>query len=160
MAVPSTTSLDVATTTVGAIPLTTSFAGEPGCKANHLTMIGLLQDEVWLNEPFPASGLTSSECYPTEMLASITATTSMPAFSPLICPDWYTTATRWSQNYIACCPRYASPDSRVILHATRLHESTRPANQSQAHTHWLCLRGRHPLPDPHSTRPAIQILCH
>ena len=116
MAAPSTGLLSTATTTAAAaaaattasdmvLPLSTPFTAKSACKNSHLTMLGKAQNQVWLNEPFPAAGLTSSDCYPSELLASIAVPTGIPAFSPLFCPDWYTTATSWPGNYFACCPR-------------------------------------------------------
>jgi hypothetical protein len=77
----------------------------------------MLEDQsyfIWMNYPLPVPHLTVSDCYPSQYMDSFLASvagTTLPAFSPLVCPVGYTTvSTSWpaATNYIACCPRCVS----------------------------------------------------
>jgi hypothetical protein len=65
---------------------------------------------IWLNAPLPVPGTTIMSCYPSQFASSFllqTGGVSQAAFSPLVCPQGYTTQGPFTSNYIACCPRYA-----------------------------------------------------
>jgi len=87
--------------------LTTTFIPPPQCTADHLTMLANQDFRIFLNEPLPVPGTTITDCYPSQFGNSwllSAAGTSLPAFSPLVCPQNYQTVLNGTDNYIACCP--------------------------------------------------------
>ncbi|KAF2450794.1 hypothetical protein P171DRAFT_345633, partial [Karstenula rhodostoma CBS 690.94] len=88
---------------------------------------------IYWNEPFPATGVTASACYPKEFLRSYTAVSPsveralgssvVPAMSPLVCPEKWCTAYAGKDNYLACCPE----SYRFNTTTPVLAVSTRPA---------------------------------
>lgn len=98
------------------IPLTTTFTPPATCTENSLTMLSSPGFFIWANEPVPVPETTFSNCYPSQWLESYTSVPSyssgstmipassiVPAMSPLVCPDsWSTVLTAGS--YVACCP--------------------------------------------------------
>lgn len=87
--------------------LTTTFIPPPQCTAGHLTMLANLSWDIYLNQPVPVPGSTVTDCYPTQFANSwllSAAGTSLPAFSPLVCPQNYQTVLNGTDDYIACCP--------------------------------------------------------
>ncbi|KIW04943.1 uncharacterized protein PV09_04108 [Verruconis gallopava] len=115
---------------VSAPNLTTAFVTEflpaPTCMDPPLSMFLNQENRVWINYPFPASGVTVSDCYPSDIIESLNTPFRLPATTPLSCPNWYTTATRYTGNYAVCCPLSytlalaptGAPASRPALSAT------------------------------------------
>ena len=101
--------------------LTTTFIAGPSCTPS-LAMLGSFDNEIWFDEPFPATNLTKSACYPPEIMTSYIEAyhasprdDTLPHFSPLVCPlawsvAWYggkSESCSWSTDgcwSIACCP--------------------------------------------------------
>lgn len=127
---PLATTLTQPTTTFA---LSTTFTPPASCalpsQINILPPPGYL---LWWNEPVPYTGVTVSDCYPSEFLRSYTSiapTTSralgssiVPAMSPLVCPENFCTQYVGENNYIACCPsgyKFATTGALVV--------SSRPA---------------------------------
>lgn len=88
--------------------LITQFAPHgTACTENRLTMLQNQAFEIWNNAPFPVPGTTFSDCYPSQFMSSLISSaggTTLPAFSPLKCPENYSTV-EFTSSYIACCPR-------------------------------------------------------
>jgi hypothetical protein len=64
--------------------------------------------QIWFNAPVPVPGTTFSACYATQWMSSYLLEMegiSQGPFSPLVCPNGYTTLGPYTSNYIACCPR-------------------------------------------------------
>lgn len=91
--------------------ITTAFKPAATCLDNKFTMMENKQYEIWLNYPLPVPKSTFSACYPPQFMSSVidsAAGTTQAPFSPLVCPQGYTTVEstwRAASNYIACCPR-------------------------------------------------------
>jgi hypothetical protein len=79
------------------------FTPSPSCNQGHLSMLGVYQNQVWLNYPYPALSLTETDCYPTSLLASLQTPFALP-LSTLDIPNWYTVATTYASNYFVACP--------------------------------------------------------
>ncbi|KAF8851781.1 hypothetical protein BDZ45DRAFT_750278 [Acephala macrosclerotiorum] len=101
----------MATSTQSVVPfaITTTFTAPTACaqSVGGLTMLQDDQFRIWLNHPLPVPGTTITSCYPDEFASSFllqTGGVSQAAFSPLVCPDGYTTQGPYTSNYIACCP--------------------------------------------------------
>jgi hypothetical protein len=110
----ATTAAAAIATHIGSITptLTTTFTpAATTCLDNQLTMLENKGFQIWLNYPLPVPETTFSACYPSQFMSSIVASaagTTQAAFSPLVCPQGYTTvSTSWpaATNYAACCPR-------------------------------------------------------
>lgn len=87
--------------------LTTTFVPPPECTANHLTMMEDMQFSIFLNEPLPVPNTTITSCYPSQFGNSwllSAAGTTLPAFSPLVCPQDYTTALNGTGGCEALSP--------------------------------------------------------
>ena len=97
------------------LALSTTFTAPSSCAATH--NINILPSPGYLiywNEPFPAPGVTASDCYPKEFLKSYTAvppsvtlavgSSVVPAMSPLVCPEGWCTAMVGDGGYMGCCP--------------------------------------------------------
>jgi hypothetical protein len=82
----------------------TAFTADPTCNSPPLSMLLNQGNRVWINYPYPASALTSSGCYPPDLLKSLETPFATPPTSSLSCPDWYTTITRYTGGYAVCCP--------------------------------------------------------
>lgn len=115
---PSTTTVVTFIQPTQWIALTTAFIAPSSCAQNRLTMLSSPGFFLWNNEPVPVPATTVSDCLPPEFLASYTAVDAVfsdgtlvttassivPAMSPLVCPDsWQAVFTAGS--YIACCPQ-------------------------------------------------------
>ncbi|KAI1393263.1 uncharacterized protein F4822DRAFT_423731 [Hypoxylon trugodes] len=74
--------------TVTVKPLTTTFTPPASCGEMQLTQLSSPGYQIWLNEPQPVYNASSSIA---------------PVFSPLVCPEGWTTAGTWTSGYIACC---------------------------------------------------------
>jgi hypothetical protein len=91
--------------------ITTSFVPPPQCMQNLLTMMENKRYQLRLHDPYPVPNITMSLCYPKEFMAYTYQDTSLPsypAFSPLICPEMYSTVFSTTSGYVACCPRHVS----------------------------------------------------
>jgi len=107
---PTATSVAAGTLlTASPLAITTTFVAPPSCTENHLTMLGMLKDELWLNAPAPVPSSTIGSCYPKEFIDNIVRDDQgrvfISTFDPLVCPENYTIAFSASSGYIACCPR-------------------------------------------------------
>lgn len=103
---PSSTS----PTTASPFALTTTYIPPTQCaqSVGGLTMLQNKAYEIWLNDPEPVPGTTVTSCYPSQFMSSYLLEKggqSQAAFSPLVCPEGYTTQGPFTSNYIACCPR-------------------------------------------------------
>ncbi|KAI1075326.1 hypothetical protein F5B20DRAFT_560383 [Whalleya microplaca] len=99
-------SISVLTITVAA--LTTNFTPPSSCNEMRLTQLSSPGYQIWLNEPQPVPASKFGDCYPPGFIDGYTsianASSSIaPMFSPLICPDTWTTAMERPNGYIACC---------------------------------------------------------
>lgn len=101
----------LAATTAAAAIATHIGSITPTSLDNQLTLLENKGFQIWLNYPLPVPATTFSACYPSQFMSSIVASaagTTQAAFSPLVCPQGYTTvSTSWpaATNYAACCPR-------------------------------------------------------
>ena len=88
---------------MAAIPtpvLTTTFSPPPACSTQFAD-----RGSIYVNPMFPPLIVGNTDyysCYQSDFVSYYTAY----AYSSLVCPDSYTTASAWDspENYIACCP--------------------------------------------------------
>ncbi|KAI1204384.1 uncharacterized protein F4807DRAFT_447528 [Annulohypoxylon truncatum] len=102
----TTPSISVLTLTIK--PLTTTFTPPSSCGEMHLTQLSSPGYQLWLNEPQPVPGSKFGDCYPPGFIEGYTSISNAsssvaPLFSPLVCPEGWTTAMTWTNGYIACC---------------------------------------------------------
>ena len=105
--------------------LSTTFTPPRQCQTS-LARLRTSAYQIWYNPLVPVPNRTISECYPSEfasvMLRRFDSTT-LPAFSPLVCPEGWSTAwssdtqtrcdwstvSNWGAHtaciYIVCCPQ-------------------------------------------------------
>ncbi|KAI0013851.1 hypothetical protein F4779DRAFT_561595 [Xylariaceae sp. FL0662B] len=107
-------SISVLTITVAA--LTTAFTPPGSCNKMDLTQLSSPGYQIWLNEPQPVPESKFGDCYPPGFIDEYTSITNAsssiaPMFSPLVCPEGWTTAMNRPNGYIACCI------SGFLLHA-------------------------------------------
>ncbi|KAL7939879.1 hypothetical protein V8C35DRAFT_326634 [Trichoderma chlorosporum] len=98
--VKSTTSTQ--TSTGYDLAVTTTFTPPPECSSG-LTEFEAATGIIWRNAINPVPSLTLTSCYPSQFVASALATTSLPQFSQLICPQGWESYNITS-NYLICCP--------------------------------------------------------
>lgn len=71
-----------------------------------MTEIAAWSTELWQNIVNPVPTMTLSSCYPSQFYYSAVATSVLPPYKQLVCPqDWETYNV--TDTYIVCCPRYA-----------------------------------------------------
>ena len=95
--------------------ITTTFTQPPECTADSMSQM-VWDSQLWKNfiDPVPATTYTS--CFPSQFYSSViasAASTSLPAFSALICPyNWET--YNLNATYIICCPKFVEPSSSLV----------------------------------------------
>lgn len=126
-ATPTTTTPSISVLTLTVKPLTTTFTPPSSCGEMHLTQLSSPGYQIWLNEPQPVPNSKFGDCYPSGFIEGYTSITNAsssvaPLFSPLVCPEGWTTAKAWTNGYIACCA------SGFLLHPPDTTvDSNRPA---------------------------------
>lgn len=101
---PFTTPAPNETTPGNPLVLTTVFTQPSGCSGG-MTEIAAWSTELWQNIVNPVPTLTLSSCYPSQFYYSAVATTTLPPYTQLVCPeDWETYNV--TDTYIICCPGY------------------------------------------------------
>ncbi|KAF2709028.1 hypothetical protein K504DRAFT_468246 [Pleomassaria siparia CBS 279.74] len=111
------------------VALSTTFTPPATCAENRLSMLPPPGYFIWANEPVPASGVTSSACYPSEFIKAYKSVSSgdvgssiVPAMSPLVCPSNYCVQFAGDGQYMACCP-----SGYLFQSPTKTVDSDRPA---------------------------------
>jgi hypothetical protein len=119
-------------TSSSAFAISTTFTPPATCTEQHLTMMERLAYEIWMNYPDPVDGTTITDCYPSPWMSSYleqeTATTPLPAISPIVCPVGYGQVLS-TNGYIACCP-----SSFLLASPTKNAISTRPGYGGTCYT--------------------------
>ncbi|PYH85074.1 hypothetical protein BO82DRAFT_381106 [Aspergillus uvarum CBS 121591] len=118
-AFPSFTTASPSVITPGdPLVLTTVFTQPSGC-AGGMTEIPAWSTELWQNIVNPVPTLTLSSCYPSQFFYSAVATSVLPPYKQLVCPqDWET--YNITDTYIVCCP------SNYGVYMPNYQDSTRP----------------------------------
>lgn len=92
---PTSTGYDMAITTV--------FTPPPECSGG-ITEVATMTGVLWQNIIDPVPNVTLTSCYPSQFVASALATTSLPPFSELVCPDTWESYDV-NSTYVICCPK-------------------------------------------------------
>lgn len=91
--------------------LSTTFTPPKQCQTS-LAMLKTDSDQIWYNPLVPVPNKTVSECYPSEfatVVLQLFDSTTLPAFSPLVCPEGWSTA--WSSDTQTLCNWSTALDS-------------------------------------------------